>query len=147
MARGMISTMVVVGQYCAGCFGNMRARIKSGSGIGNNVTVKLFEISGLLNIPIICTGSYWDNHVFWPIILTLSGRWPFINVSKVLLHATGDSRKQHRHHSDHPSHYVSPVTQDWTQINIWHVTHSTTVAKPFSVAFFWQSPTIQIYEI
>ena len=34
----------------------------------------------------------------------------FINVSKVLLRATGDPMTQDRHYSDHPSHYVSPRT-------------------------------------
>ena len=38
----------------------------------------------------------------------LPWRRPFINVSKVLLHATGDPMTQDRHYSDHPSHYVSP---------------------------------------
>ena len=38
----------------------------------------------------------------------LAWRRPFINVSKVLLHATGDPMTQDHHYSDHPSHYVSP---------------------------------------
>ena len=38
----------------------------------------------------------------------LAWRWPFINVSKVLLRAIGDPTTRDRHYSDHPSHYVSP---------------------------------------
>ena len=40
--------------------------------------------------------------------LDLPWRWPLINVSKVLLHATGDAMTQDHHCSDHQSHYVSP---------------------------------------
>ena len=74
---------------------------------GNNEAVKLVSY-------LVCLTSTptLQGHTGTIISLTyqfdLAWRWPFINVSKVLLRATGDAMTRDRHYSDHPSHYVSP---------------------------------------
>ena len=63
------------------------------------------------------------------IIFDLAWRWPFINVSKVLLHAIGDAMTQDYHYSDHSCHYVSPLIRIGTPVDGVpgeHVIHLTT---------------------